>query len=155
MTLGILCYVISYLTIIFTPWKHFSISKTYTPTTGMRSEQSDLAIFSTSSRNASLFCCIHFKTTTLNRNFLSSALAVLHRLIDMEPYPGKIFLLSPIFGAVQTQKFLWPPRAKRLIQFFKEKTFPKQQSLKCIVGQFDRQSEPDRCLVLCDAINVR
>ena len=63
----------------------------------MRSEQSDLAIFSTSSRNASLFCCIHFKTTTLYRNFLSSALAVLHRLIDMEPYPGKVFLLRPIF----------------------------------------------------------
>ena len=119
----------------------------------MRSEQSDLAIFSTSSRNASLFCCIHFKTTTLNRNFLSSALAVLHRLIDMEPYPGKIFLLSPIFGAVQTQKFFRPPRAKRLIQFFKEKTFPKPHCLKCIVGQLDRQSEPDRCLVLCHAVN--
>ena len=121
----------------------------------MRSEQFDLAIFSTSSRNTPLFCCLHFKTTTLYGDFLSSALAALHSLIDMETYLGKIFLLSPIFGAVQTQKFLWPPRAKRFIQFFKEKTFPKQQSLKCIVGQFDRQSEPDRCLVLYDAINVR
>jgi hypothetical protein len=72
----------------------------------MRSEQSDLAIFSTSSRNTPLFYCLHFKTTTLYGNFLSSALAVLHSLIDMELYPGKVFLLRHSFGAVQTEKFL-------------------------------------------------
>ena len=42
---------------------------------------------------------------------------------------------------------------KDMIQFFKEKTFPKPHCLKCIVGQLDRQSEPDRCLVLCHAVN--
>ena len=96
-----------------------------------------------------------FKTTTLYGDFLSSALAALHSLIDMETYLGKIFLLSPVFGAVQIQKFFRPPRAKPLIQSFKEKTFPKPQSLKCIVGQFNWQSEPDRGFVLCDAVNVR
>ena len=119
----------------------------------MRSEQSDLAIFSTSSRNTPLFYCLHFNTTTLYGNFLSSTLAMLQSMIDMEPYPGTVFLIRPSLGAVQTQKFFRPPRAKRLIQFFKEKTFPKPHSLKCIVGQLDRQSEPDRCLVLCDAVN--
>ena len=80
---------------------------------------------------------------------------MLQSMIDMEPYPDKVFLIRPSLGAVQTQKFFRPPRAKRLIQSFKEETFPKQQSLKCIVGQFKWKSEPDRGLVLCDAVNAR
>lgn len=71
----------------------------------------------------------------------------------MEPYPGNIFLLSPIFGAVQTHKFFFrPPRAKRLLQSFEEKTFLKPRSLNCIVGKYDWQSVPERCVDLCEVV---
>ena len=84
------------------------------------------------------------------------AYLLLHTLIDMEPYPGNIFLLSPILGAAQTQKFFFrPPRAKRLLQSFQERAFPVPRSLNCIVGKFDWQSEPERCMDLCDAVNGR
>jgi len=84
------------------------------------------------------------------------AYLLLHTLIDMEPYPGNIFLLSPILGAAQTQKFFFrPPRAKRLLQSFEERTFPAPRSLSCIVGKFDWQSVPERCVDLCDAVNGR
>jgi hypothetical protein len=82
------------------------------------------------------------------------AYLLLHTLVDMESYPGNIFLLSPILGAVQTQKFFFrPPRAKRLLQSFKEKTFPKPRSLNCIVGKYDWQSVPDRCVDLCEVVD--
>ena len=81
------------------------------------------------------------------------AYLLLHTLIDMGPYPGNIFLLSPILGAVQTKEFYFrPPSAKRLLQSFKEKTFPKPRSLSCIVGKFDWQSVPERCVDLCDVV---
>ena len=72
----------------------------------------------------------------------------------MESYPGNIFLLSPILGAVQTQKFFFrPPRAKRLLQSFAERSFPKPRRARCIVGQFDWQSVPERCIDLCDVVS--
>lgn len=84
------------------------------------------------------------------------AYLLLHTLVDMEHYPGNIVLLSPILGAVQTPKlFFRPPRAKRLLQSFEEGTFPKPKTLKCIVGEFDWQSESGRCVGLCDAVNGR
>ena len=84
------------------------------------------------------------------------AYLLLQTLVDMESYPGNIFLLSPILGAVQTQKFFFrPPRAKRLLQSFEERTFPKPRSLSCIVGKFDWQSVPERCVDLCDVVNGR
>jgi hypothetical protein len=84
------------------------------------------------------------------------AYLLLHTLIDMESYPGNIFLLSPILGAVQTKEFYFrPPQAKRLLQSFKEKTFPKPQTLNCIVGKYDWQSVPERCVDLCDVVNGR
>ena len=84
------------------------------------------------------------------------AYLLLHTLIDMEQYPGNIVLLSPILGAVQTQKlFFRPPGAKRLLQSFEAGTFPKPRILRCIVGEFDWQSESSRCVDLCDAVNGR
>ena len=84
------------------------------------------------------------------------AYLLLNTLIDMESYPGNIFLLSPILGAAQTQQFFFrPPKAKRLLQSFKEKTFPKPRRLNCLVGEFDWQSVPERCADLCDAVNAQ
>ena len=48
-----------------------------------------------------------------------------------------------------------PPRAKRLLQSFQERAFPVPRSLSCIVGKFDWQSVPERCVDLCDAVNGR
>lgn len=84
------------------------------------------------------------------------AYLLLHTLVDIKPYPGNIFLLSPILGAVQTKEFYFrPPRAKRLLQSFAERTFPKPRSLSCIVGKFDWQSVPERCVDLCDVVEGR
>ena len=84
------------------------------------------------------------------------AYLLLQTLVDMESYPGNIFLLSPILGAVQTQKFFFrPPRAKRLLQSFAERSFPKPRSSSCIVGQFDWQSVPERCINFCDVVSAQ
>ena len=84
------------------------------------------------------------------------AYLLLHTLIDIAPYPGNIFMLSPILGAVQTQRFFFrPPRAKRLLQSFEERTFPVPRSLHCMVGEVDWQSEPETCITLCEAVHGR
>ena len=84
------------------------------------------------------------------------AYLLLHTLVDMGSYPGNIFLLSPILSAVQTKEFYFrPPRARRLLQSFAERSFPKPRSLNCIVGKFDWQSVPERCVDLCDVVNGR
>ena len=83
------------------------------------------------------------------------AYLLLHTLIELEPYPGNIFLLSPILGAVQTKEFYFrPPRAKRLLQPFEEKTFPVPRKLSCIVGELDWQSVPERCERLSETVNA-
>ena len=83
------------------------------------------------------------------------AYLLLHTLIDMEPYPGNIFLLSPILGAAQTQNFFFrPPRAKRLLQAFQERTFPVPRRLSCIVGELDWQSVPARITRMAGALNA-
>ena len=81
------------------------------------------------------------------------AYLLLHALINMEPYPGKMFLLSPILGAVQTKdSYFRPPSAKLLLNSFDDKTFPMPRDLSCIVGDMDWQSVPDRCELLCNAV---
>ena len=45
--------------------------------------------------------------------------------------------------------------AKRLLQSFEERAFPAPRSLSCIVGKFDWQSVPERCVDLCNAVNGR
>jgi hypothetical protein len=59
------------------------------------------------------------------------AYLLLHTLIDMETYPGNIFLLSPILGAAQTQKFFFrPPRAKRLLQVISRKSLSSAKKVE-------------------------
>jgi len=80
------------------------------------------------------------------------AYLLLHSLIHAERYPGTIMLLSPILGAVQTRDTYYrPPQAKKLLAAFEGSTFPVPHSLTCLVGEFDWQSMPERCKLLCDS----
>ena len=69
----------------------------------------------------------------------------LHAQAQMEPYIGKVILLSPIvgeFGNEVTQMNFIPPRAEKLRQLAEAGTFPIPKQCEVHVGSEDWQSNP-------------
>ena len=69
----------------------------------------------------------------------------LHAQSQMEPYIGKVILLSPIvgeFGNEETRMNFIPPRAVKLLQLAKANSFPIPKQCEVHVGSEDWQSNP-------------
>lgn len=69
----------------------------------------------------------------------------LHAQAQMEPYIGKVILLSPIVGEFsneETRMNFIPPRADKLLQLAKANSFPIPKQCDVHVGSEDWQSNP-------------
>ena len=69
----------------------------------------------------------------------------LHAQAQMEPYIGKVILLSPIVGEFsneETRMNFIPPRAEKLLQLATANSFPIPKKCEVHVGSEDWQSNP-------------
>jgi len=69
----------------------------------------------------------------------------LHAQAQMEPYIGKVVLLSPIVGEFsneETRMNFIPPRAEKLLQLATANSFPIPKQCEVHVGSDDWQSNP-------------
>jgi alpha-beta hydrolase superfamily lysophospholipase len=69
----------------------------------------------------------------------------LHAQAQMDPYIGKVILLSPIvgeFSSVDTRIGFIPPRADKLIKLAEAGSFPTPKNCEAHVGSEDWQSNP-------------
>ena len=71
---------------------------------------------------------------------------LLQALSDLEPFPGKILLFSPVLGASFDNQRLFmscPPRAHKLFALAKKNQFPIPQSLELHTGEDDNGCDSD------------
>ncbi len=76
----------------------------------------------------------------------------LHAQSILEPFCGKVLLLSPILGAAlneSTGMTFVPPRAERLMELASSKTFPTPIRCEFHVGESDWQSDPEAVAKFC------
>lgn len=69
----------------------------------------------------------------------------LHAQAQMEPYIGKVILLSPIVGEFsneETRMNFIPPRAEKLLQLATANSYPFPKNCQVHVGSEDWQSNP-------------
>jgi len=70
----------------------------------------------------------------------------LHAQASLEPYPGKVLLLSPIVGGFldeSTGRAFSPPQENQLLQLAEAGQFPAPKSVEVHTGSEDWQSHPD------------
>lgn len=81
----------------------------------------------------------------------------LHAQTMLEPYPGKVLLLSPILGAFAEpgmgKRFL-PPRRKRLMQLAESGEMPMPTRCEAHVGADDWQSNPTTVALFCGLTGI-
>ncbi len=85
------------------------------------------------------------------------AYLLLHALIEMNSYPGRVLLLSPILGGVTHEKSFssfTPPRAERLMKRVYAGKFSRPASLEIHVGEDDWQSNPVRVAQLGEKLQA-
>lgn len=73
------------------------------------------------------------------------AYLLLQALADMEPFPGRILLFSPVLGAATDPKRFYvsrPPRADKLMKLAENHEFPIPQSLEIHTGALDDGCDP-------------
>jgi hypothetical protein len=73
------------------------------------------------------------------------AYLLLHALAEMPPFPGNIFLLSPVLGAATARGHLYgsmPPRAKKLLELSGQGRFPAPDYLEIHTGANDNGCDP-------------
>lgn len=71
---------------------------------------------------------------------------LLQTLSDLEPFPGKILLFSPVLGSAFDKQRLFmscPPRAPKLLAIAKTNQFPIPQCLELHTGEDDKGCDPD------------
>lgn len=81
----------------------------------------------------------------------------LHAQAQIEPYVGKVILLSPIIGVFsndETMTAYVPPRADRLFQQAKSNQFQKPMQCEIHVGELDWQSNPKKVSELGMLLNI-
>lgn len=69
----------------------------------------------------------------------------LHAQASLEPYPGKVLLLSPIVGGFaddETGRFFSPPQEHRLLKLAEAGQFPAPKTCEVHTGSEDWQSHP-------------
>ena len=70
----------------------------------------------------------------------------LHAQASLEPYPGKVLLLSPIVGGFadeETGRFFSPPQEQKLLKLAEAGQFPVPKNCEVHTGSEDWQSHPD------------
>ncbi|OAD19232.1 hypothetical protein THIOM_005150 [Candidatus Thiomargarita nelsonii] len=73
------------------------------------------------------------------------AYLLLHALVELAPFPGRILLLSPVLGKAIDKKNLFissPPRSKKLLQLAEQKKFPIPSYLEIHTGAKDNGCDP-------------
>ena len=81
----------------------------------------------------------------------------LHAQLELEPFPGRVLLLSPIVGGSSHSKTgmrFYPPRANVLRQAANEGNFPTPANAVVYVGENDWQSGPQALKDFCDATAI-
>ena len=81
----------------------------------------------------------------------------LHAQCQMEPYVGKVILLSPIvgeFGNEESQINFIPPRSEKLFQLAKDGRFPIPNQCEIHVGSKDWQSNPTKVTAFCSLVGI-
>lgn len=82
----------------------------------------------------------------------------LHAQSMLEPFCGKVLVLSPILGAASddsTGMTFVPPRSEKLLLHAANNTFPTPQNCEFHVGEEDWQSNPEAVKKFCNPQNIR
>jgi len=77
---------------------------------------------------------------------------------QIEPYIGKVILLSPIVGDFSNEETLMtyvPPYAGRLLELAKAKKFPVPKNCEIHVGELDWQSNPKTVTTLGELLGIK
>lgn len=75
----------------------------------------------------------------------------LHAQTAMEPFPGRVLLLSPIVGEFansESQTFFVPPRARQLMELVQAGKYHSAKQIEIHVGELDWQSNPENVQAL-------
>ena len=81
----------------------------------------------------------------------------LHAQLTMQPYPGKVLILSPIIGGSNYDEKMmrfYPPRADFLMQAANEGTYPCPLGAQIHVGSEDWQSGPEAVKAFGSAVGI-
>jgi hypothetical protein len=81
----------------------------------------------------------------------------LHAQASLEPFPGKVLLLSPIVGGFvdeKTGRVFSPPQEKKLLQLAEADQFPTLKNVEVHTGSEDWQSHPDAVTKLFGLLGV-
>ena len=73
------------------------------------------------------------------------AYLLLHTLADMDPFPGKILLCSPVLGAAVAKDGFYvsrPPRAEKLVKLAESNRFPAPHYMEIHTGAEDNDCHP-------------
>jgi hypothetical protein len=73
------------------------------------------------------------------------AYLLLHTLADMDPFPGKILLCSPVLGATVAKDGFYgsrPPRAEKLVKLAESNAFPDPRYMEIHTGAEDNGCDP-------------
>jgi hypothetical protein len=74
------------------------------------------------------------------------AYLLLHAQASLDPYPGRVLLLSPIVGGFAddaTGRFFSPPQEHRLLKLAQARQFPTLKNCEVHTGSEDWQSNPN------------
>ena len=81
----------------------------------------------------------------------------LHAQLELEPFPGRVLLLSPIVGGSSHSKTgmrFYPPRAVLLKQAADNGNFPTPANVAVHVGENDWQAGPQALKDFCNAAGI-
>jgi predicted alpha/beta hydrolase family esterase len=81
----------------------------------------------------------------------------LHAQAQIDPYIGKVILLSPIIGEFSNEETMTayvPPRADRIFELAKSNQFPKPSQCEIHVGELDWQSNSAKVTELGKLLNI-
>ena len=82
----------------------------------------------------------------------------LHAQTLLDPFPGKVLLLSPIVGEFSDDEKMMnfiPPRAGKLMELASSGLFPSPLNCQIHVGAEDWQSNPDSVKKLADLLKIK
>ena len=81
----------------------------------------------------------------------------LHAQLELEPFPGRVLLLSPVIGSTTQNKTgmrFYPPRADILRKAAEQGSFPKVRNFEVHVGKDDWQAGPQALIDFCVAVGI-
>lgn len=82
----------------------------------------------------------------------------LHAQAQMEPYPGKVLILSPIVGeGISKEKRVGfiPPRASKLLKMATDRSYPVPLEAEIHVGSEDWQSNPENVAAFALPLGIK